>query len=249
MGFADPFFDIVFAPLINLHPGISIVIISLFISLIIIFATKLFTNQKEMKELKERLKSYQDEMKSKRDQPEEVLKVQKEAMKINMEYMKKTFKVTLITLIPILLVFSWLNGHFTYEPISPEEEFVVSVEVKEGVSGNISIDSGDLDVIGASVKEIENNLAVFTLKGREGDYLLTFEYYDNGSLDSSVDKDLIISTQRTYAPLKKTYKDDVFETITIGNSPLRIWGVGWIWVYLISAILFSSILRKVFKVY
>lgn len=244
MGFFDPFFDVVFAPLIGLHPGVAICIVSLLISVIIVFATKLFTDQEEMKRLRDELKKSQQEMKAHKDEPEKVMKIQKKAMSTNMEYMKKSFRVSLITIIPILLVFGWLNGHFTYEPLAPNEPFVMSVEAREGIEGNVSVLPGALEVVGGTTKQWADGVATFTLKGPPGEYLVTF-----GSMNSSVDKAVVISEQRKYAPVSIPAKDDVFKTINIANEPLRAWGLSWFWVYLISAIVFSTVLRKVFKVH
>jgi len=244
MEFFNPFFDVVFAPLVGLHPGIAISIVSLLISLIIVFATKLFTDQNEMKRLREELKQHQKEMKEQKEDPEKVLKIQKKAMSSNMEYMKKSFRVSLITLIPILLVYGWLNGHFTYEPLQPNEPFVMSVEAKDAVAGMVSVVPGSLEVVGNATKQWKDGVATFSLKGPPGEYLVTFD-----SKNSSVDKDVLISSKRAYAPVRKSVKDDVCKAVYIVNEPLRVWGLSWFWIYLISAIVFSTVLRKVFKVH
>jgi uncharacterized membrane protein (DUF106 family) len=240
----DPFFDFVFSPLLGLAPGFAILIVSIIISLIIVFATKLFTNQTEMKALKDEMKNYQKEAKQNKDDPKKVMEIQKKSMKVNMQYMKKSFKVTFITILPILLVFGWLNSHFTYEPLAPGKEFVVSVVGEKGVEGNVTIEPGDLSVIRGSNKPFVDNIAVFTLKGEEGQHLLTLT-----SGGHSVDKKVLITKERAYEEVQEDYKDDVFKSVQLGNNPLKVWGLSWFWIYLIFAIAGSSLLRKVFKIY
>lgn len=244
MSFLDPFFNFVFAPLLSLSPGVAIVVISLLISLLIALAAKFFTDQKEMKRLKDDLKKYQQEMKEHKEDTEKVMKIQKQAMGVNMQYMKKSFRVTLITLIPIILVFGWLNAHFTYEPLLPNEEFVVSLQAEKGITGNVTAEVGELEVVGASAKQWDDGVAVFTFRGEEGTHLITFE-----SNNASVDKEVLVTEERAYAPVRESYKDDVFDSVVVGNQKMKVWGLSWFWIYLISAIVFSSVLRKVLKVY
>ncbi|MBW3019241.1 hypothetical protein KY329_03590, partial [Candidatus Woesearchaeota archaeon] len=86
--------------------------------------------------------------------------------------------------------------------------------------------------------------AVFTLKGEKGSHLLTFT-----SGEHSVDKKVLVTDERAYEDVREDYRDDVFKSIQLGNKPLKVWGLSWFWLYLIFAIVGSSVLRKVFKVY
>lgn len=244
MQFLDPFFNFIFAPLLYLSPGIVIIVVSFLISLLISLAAKLFTDQKQMKSLKDQMKSYQEEMKANKDNAEKVIEVQKQAMKVNMEYMKKSFRVTLITLIPIILVFGWLNAHFAYEPLMPGNEFVIGLQAEDGVAGNVSVSVDGLEVVGGDFRDWDDGSAAFTFKGPEGEYLITFS-----SGDASADVEVLITEDRAYAPIEGVFKDDVFKSYTIGNERLKVWGLSWFWLYLISAIVFSSLLRKLLKVY
>ncbi|MFC1801814.1 EMC3/TMCO1 family protein, partial [Nanoarchaeota archaeon] len=119
MAFLEGVLNPVLDPLLNLGPFWAILIISLVISLLITLIYKLVTNQKKMKELKTEMKESQKKMKELKDQPEKVMAMQKAAMKKNLEYMKHSFKPTLITFIPIILIFGWLQGSLAFEPIMP----------------------------------------------------------------------------------------------------------------------------------
>jgi len=117
--------DPIMQPLLSIDPFWSIVIIALFVSLISVLATKFMTNQKLMKEHRAELKKLQKEMKACRDNPKKAMSLQKKMMDINMIVMKESFKPMIITIIPFLLIFAWLNANFSYLPIQPQQEFAV----------------------------------------------------------------------------------------------------------------------------
>jgi uncharacterized membrane protein (DUF106 family) len=246
MGFLDPFFDSVFGFLLNWQPLWAVLLLSFIVSLIIVLVYKWMTDQQEMKRLKDDLSGYQKKMKTLRDKPEEMMKVQKEAMSLNMKYMGKSMKPTLITFIPILLIFGWMNAHFAYEPLMPGEEFSLLVSTHKGATGNISITVPEgLEVVGDSTQEIEDKTASFTLKGEAGEYYATLS---NGGEDA--DKHILITEEPSYAQVIESYKGDIIKRAQLENKPLKvIWKLSWIWAYIISAIIFSMVLRKALKVY
>src|SRR3989338_1531895 len=121
--FLDPVLNPVFQPLLNRSPLFVILFFVFIISFVIVFVYKYATNQEEMGRLKGQQKEFQKKLKELRDKPEEMMKVQKEAMKVNMDYMKHSFKATLITLLPILLIFGWMTAHLAFEQIYPGERY------------------------------------------------------------------------------------------------------------------------------
>lgn len=105
-------FDWLFSPLLKFGDGLGVIIISALLTLLITLFYKIFTNQELMKSLKAELKSMQKEMKTLKDNPEKFMKVQKQAMQKNLQYMKHSMKPTLITFIPLILIFGWLRLRF-----------------------------------------------------------------------------------------------------------------------------------------
>ncbi len=242
----DKFFDAAFGFLLNWNPLIAIAVVSFAISLLITLIYKWTTNQQEMKRLKDELKEHQKKMKDLKEHPEKMMAAQKQAMHVNMQYMAKSMKSTFITFIPILLIFGWMSANFAYEPLMPNQEFTITALLEKTIEGNVSVSVPEgLEVVGDSTKQIENNMATFTLKGTEGDYFATLA--SNGQ---EVDKRVLITTGRKYAVVSETYKSDVFKTVQLGNKELKVfWKLSWIWAYIIFAIIFSSVLRKVMKIY
>ncbi|MEM3154678.1 MAG: EMC3/TMCO1 family protein [Candidatus Woesearchaeota archaeon] len=246
MTFLDPFFDAAFGFLLNWPPLLAIAVVSFVISLLITLIYKWTTNQNEMKRLKDELAGYQKKMKELKNEPEKMMAVQKQAMALNMQYMRHSMKSTFITFIPILLIFGWMSANFAYEPLQPNQEFSITAAFQKEITGNVSIIAPEgLEIIGDTTKQINDGIATFTLKGKEGDYFVTIA--SNGQ---EVDKRVLITTGRKYAPVSENYKSDVFKTVTLGNAPLKVfWKLSWIWVYIILAIVFSTLLRKVMKIY
>lgn len=235
--------DAVFGFLLSWPPLVSILLVSTVVSLLIVVSYKYMTDQKEMKRLKDELASHQKKMKEIKE-PEKLMAVQKEAMALNMQYMTKSMKPTLITFLPIILIFGWMNAHFAFEPLMPNAEFLLTAHVKDAQNVSIVVPDG-LSVTSAATAEVYEGIAKFNLKGEEGKYLVTLR---GGG--EEVDKEVIIGATRTYAPVSQAYKGNVFETVELGNEKLLVlWKIGWLGTYIIAAILLSTILRKLLKVY
>ncbi|MFH1063457.1 MAG: EMC3/TMCO1 family protein [Candidatus Woesearchaeota archaeon] len=248
----------IFSPILGLPPLVSIVIISLLVSFLITIVYKFMTDQTMMKDLKTRQKEFQKKMKEHRQEPDKLMKIQKQAMEVNMKYMTQSFKPTLITFIPIILIFGWLNANIAFEPIHPGQEFLTTVMMKEGYTGDITMNVPDgITIMGQRSKEIIDGVAQFTLKGDEGDYLLVFNHEGR-----SYDKELSITDSQRYAPVQKTFKDSPVQSISLGNNKLIALNfvgkeeggitsgrLGWLGTYILFSLVFSLVLRKALKIY
>lgn len=246
MAFLDGFFTTIFGFMLNWNPLYAIIAISFIISLLVVIVYKLLTDQNEMKRLKDELKGHQQKMKEHKNDADKMMSIQKEAMQVNMQYMMKSMKPTLITFLPIILIFGWLNAHLAFEPLQPDVPFTLTVEMEKGITGNISVSVPEgMSVIGENTKILQDQKATFELKGNAGEYLASLTYNNE-----TQDKLIQITTERKYAPVTETYKSEAFKRVTLGNQPLKvIWGLGWLWAYIISAIVFSIALRKLLNVH
>ncbi len=250
--------DPVLRPLLSLPPIVSVLIISLIISLIVTFVYKLLTDQKRMKELKDEIKSHQKEMKKHRENPKKMMEVQKKAMEKNMQYMTSSFKPTLITLLPLFLIFGWLNANMGYYPLMPNQDFNVTIYANEGFSGNVTLTATPNLEIYSPTKEIENNKITWILNGEEeGEYLLEFIY----DKENIYKKNIIISEERKYAPPVEKVRDSFVNRIEVSNKKIiyiplpfkfLLWnegGIGWLGAYIMFSLVFSTGLRKALKIY
>lgn len=240
----------VFDPLLKLPMVWVVVIMAFIITLLITVIYKFTTNQSLMKELKTEMKELQKEMKELKSDPKKMMEVQKQAMQTNMKYMSHSMRSMLFTFIPIILIFGWMNAHMAYEPILPGQEFTTTVLLYKGVTGSAElvvpegiISSGDLN------KTIDSGELKWVLKGSEGDYIL--EYRIN---NKPYTKELIITNESSYANPITLIKDKTVRQISIDNVKMKVlnlfgWKIGWLGSYIILSMVFSTILRKLFKVY
>lgn len=244
------FLDVIFAPLFKLPVLLSVTILSFVVSLIIILITKYTTDQNLMKKLKEEIKEYQKQIKELRNEPSKAMEMQKKSMEVNMKYMGHSLKPTIITFIPIILVFGWMSANFAYESIKPQQEFSVTAIFEKNTNGEAKfIVPEGLSVIGDVIKKIENDKATWTLKGNEGEHVLEIVYNDEAQ-----QKNVLITTNNRYIePVKKT--DGAIKSIKIDYKKLTILPIGykdwlgWLGTYIWLSIIFTMVLRKVMKVY
>jgi uncharacterized membrane protein (DUF106 family) len=238
----------IFSPLLALPAFWSILIISLLIAVIITFVYKWMTDQHLMKTLKEEIKGFQKKMKELKDNPSEFMAVQKRAMETNMKYMMHSMRPTLITFIPIIIIFSWLNANLAFDPIAPGQEFTTTAIFDKGTYGEaILITPEGVEIIGNATQEITDNQAEWTLKGDSGTYLLEYEYNEQKAT-----KELLITEEKAYEKPVKVIKEGKFSQIKINNEkmkPIPGLPIGWLGTYIIFSIVFSMSLRKIMKLH
>jgi uncharacterized membrane protein (DUF106 family) len=183
-----------------------------------------------------------------------LMDIQKKALDLNMTYMKSSFKSTLYTFIPIIIIFAWLNLHIAYNPILPNTNFTVTAQFADGAKGNISIQSTpELTVLNGATQEIADNKAVWNLKGDAGEYKMTFDYNTE-----EYTHNVLITTDNTYLVPQELIKDSKLKTITNGNKAVQPfgdnfnlfgWHPGWLATYIVLSIGLSAAFRKLLDVY
>jgi uncharacterized membrane protein (DUF106 family) len=253
MAFLDPILNPILQPLLNLSPFWAVFILAFVITLIITLAYKVFTDQNEMKRLKTKQKDFQKQMKTLRDKPDEMMKIQKEAMKTNMEYMKQSFKVTLITFIPIILIFGWMNAHLAYEPIFPGERFSVTANFIDGVTGDVTLlgDAG-VELLSEDSQSVTAGGVTWNLKSTAGMHFLTVKT-DNDEQTKKV----LVTQELQYEEPATFFEDSEIEMVGVNYKKLRPlgefsifgWEPGWLGWYIVFSIVFSIGLRKLLKIH
>lgn len=249
MAFYD-FLSIIFAPLLKLPPLLAVIALALIVSLIVILITKYTTDQSLMKKLKDDIKEHQKTIKELKNNPAKAMGVHKLAMELNMKYMAHSLKPTIITFIPVILIFGWMSSTFAYESIKPNQEFSIAAFFQENTNGNVELIVPEgITVIGSKAKKIENDKAEWILKGEEGEHLLEFAYAGEKQQTSV----LITEGKKYINPVKKT--QGAIKSIQINYKKLVILPIGykdwlgWLGAYIWSSIIFTISLRKLMKVY
>jgi len=252
-GFLDTIFNPWLGLALQLPSFWAILVISAFITILVTVVYKYTTNQREMKQIKGDLKKYQKEMRETKD-TKKLMEIQKKALDLNMTYMKSSFKSTLYTFIPIIIIFAWLNMHIAFEPILPNTEFTVMAQFGEGAKGNITLSATpELQMINGATQEINNSIAIWKLKGDAGEYKLTVDY--NTEEYTHI---VLITSEKTYSIPQKLIKDSKLKTITNGNKAIQPFGAnfnifgwhpGWLATYILLSIGLSAGFRKLLDVY
>ncbi len=245
--------DPLLGPLLKLGPFWAIFILSLVIAILTTIIYKAVTDQKRMKQLKDQTKALQKEIKavSKTD-PNKAMKLQKKMLGLSKEQMKSSFKPTLITILPLLLIFGWLNGNMGYYPLQAGEEFTTTIQFDENVNGTVAFKASGLEVLSDAEQAIGADGKVqWKLKGDPGAY--DVEYTFSGK---TYTKDLVIKKNghNGYTAPVKAVKDGLVNTISIDMRKIVIlnlfgWRLGWLGAYILFSIVFSMGFRKILKVY
>lgn len=250
MGFITSLMDPLLNPLLVFRPLWVIVGISLIVSLVITLVYKWATDQEEMKRLKDKINEYQEKMKESRDDTDKVKELQKKSMSTNLEYMKHSFKPTLITFIPIILIFGWLQAHMAYDPVMVGDTFSVDVELDDNVKG-VSLDTPEgLRVVG---ENSTSSGVIFNVEAEsEGEY-----FVDVVVDGESFSKEVLITDEQDYASKSKSFDEGAVNRISLGYdklTPLGDFSVfgykpGWLALYIVLSVVLSMGLRKVFGLY
>ena len=240
----------IFSPLLNLPTLLAVILLSFLVSLIITVVYKFTTDQNLMKQLKEEMKEFQKEIKDLKKEPERAMEVQKRSMQTNMKYMMYSMKSTLYSIIPIILIFNWMNANFAFDPILPGQDFTTTVVFEDSIEGVIELSvPGGVMINGDAQKEVKDSEVKWVLNGDEGEYLL--EYIFDGK---KYNKEVLITQKNRYKEPVKRVRGGIVESIGIENKPKKLlnifgWKIGWLGTYIIFSILFSIIIRRVIKVY
>ncbi|MFT4303246.1 MAG: EMC3/TMCO1 family protein [Candidatus Woesearchaeota archaeon] len=249
-------FDAILRPLLSMNPFWAIFLISFSLALMITIIYKFMTDQELMKTLKADMKALQKEMKSLKDNPEAMLKKQQHAMEKNMKYLTHSMKPTLVTFIPIILVFGWLSSNFAYEPIIPGDEFDITLELNRGVYGFIEVVPPDFNnsilfLEQNKTKMINSNMISFRFLAEEfGEYDVIFIL--NDYLEFPV---RVLIDEEKYGTVDFTRFDSKeVKKISTGNQKKIVlnlfgWELGWLGSYIILSIIFSIGLRKLLKLH
>lgn len=238
----------ILTPFLTLPPLLAVIIVALIAALFMNIIYKYATNQKLMKELKDEISKLQKEAKS--QSAEKAMTLQKKALEVNMTYFKHSLKPTIYTMLPLLFVFLWVGSHYSYIPLYPDKEFTTTVVLEKGAEGEIEIlPQPGIEIIGESKKNVNNENATFTLKGKEGEYLI--EYAHDGKKH---DKKVLITKEQSYAEQSEKISGNSVKEIRINyekNEMLNIfgWKLGWLGTYLIFSLISSLAIRKAMNLY
>ena len=250
--------DPVFEPLLELDGFWVVTILSVGVSAIITLVYKFMTDQNLMKQLKNEMKELQKEMKELRNNPEKMMEVQRQVMQTNSKYMMQSMKSTLITFIPIILIFGWMNAHIAYEPIRPDIDFTVIATFTKGTFGQVKMEVPEgITLLSNGTQEIVVNKAVWIVRGLEGDYSNenALKLLFNDRIEY---KEVAVTSEQQYYEPIKAFRNSPLSSVEVVHDQKKVvplefnvlgYRGGWLGTYILLSIGASMLLRKTLKVY
>lgn len=238
----------VLGPLLALGDLWAMLIITFVLSLVITVVYKYVTDQEMMQQLKADIKKLQQQAKEHRKDADKMMKVQKEMMDKNMVLMRHSFKPTLITFLPLILIMGWLQANMAFEPIPAETEFSVTVQTAKDFQGQVELlDTPGVEVLGERNQTPQHGAVAFKLRAPEGLHTLQFK------AGAQFSADVRIGGSGAVQQIKAIKQSGVQQVVISYPKnvilDLGFWRMGWIGSYIIFSLIFSFALRKVLKVY
>jgi len=108
-------FNLIFSPLFVFSPIVSLLIVSSFLTVLVLGLNRVVTNRKLIKEIKDKMEQVRENLTAaqKIGDKENVNKLLAEMMSVNNTYMKQTFKAMIVSLVVLALFLPWLR--YKYE--------------------------------------------------------------------------------------------------------------------------------------
>jgi len=223
-----------------------ILIVSVVATVLSTFVYKWVTDQKKLKEIKEKAKKQREEMKKYKDDQKKLMEIQQEMLENNMVMMKQSFKPMLYTFIPLILLFYWMSATLAYMPLMPGEQFTVTAFISDSYPGDLS----EIRLSSIPNLTIESNPGFEPQKGRAVQWYITADNAGTYNLLVEGDtfkqtKDVLVTSEKKYSPVSSEFKDSQLQKIVVGNKEVKtVFGLNWLWTYIIMSIVFSIVLRK-----
>ncbi len=107
--------DPIFSPITILPPHIAILIISIILTLMITFGSRLIVNRKALIKLKEEMQEIKDKWNKsqKNGDKDEQKKYYNQLMNANGRYMKHTIRIMFVSIFVVIIFFPWLSYEYT----------------------------------------------------------------------------------------------------------------------------------------
>jgi len=262
------FFDGLFYPFVSLNPWVPMVVVSLLTAIFMLFIFRYTSNQKGIREAKDKMKAHFMEIRLFKDDFRLLMKAQGRILRYNLVYMKHSLKPMMVMIIPLVIVLVQFNFRFGFRPLQPEERVIVRVKFSEALplrSLGISLEAPEgLEVERPplrieSLHEVDWRLRAkepgeFELKVRVGEEFFTKRIIVSDELcqlsprrvsPSFVQEFLYPSEPPLPSNSLVSYIEVRYPT---SNLNLGGWNIHWLIVFFVLSIAFGFSLKGVFRV-
>jgi uncharacterized membrane protein (DUF106 family) len=262
-------FDLLFLPFRGLSPWYGMIFVSLLTGLFMLFVFRTASNQEGIRKVKNRIKAHLLELRLYKDSFATSLKAQGSIMRCNLRYISYSARPMLVMIIPLALIIIQLSLWFNYQSLTPGDDVILKIILKDGydpLDTQMVVQPSSGFALETPPLRIEET--------REIDWRLRAEEPGHHDLVLSLDG---VQFQKTFAVDQKALskisaarvgKNVLSQIINPGEPPLPAdspikdikilypttsmnffgWGIHWLIVYFILAIIFGFALKGVLRV-
>lgn len=126
--------DFLLGPIQTLSPLWALVPFSLLAGILLLLVFRYTSNQQRIRETKDSIKAHILELWLFRDDPRILLSAQGRILRLNGRYIALALKPMLVSIIPLALLLTALDGWFAFRPLFPGEEAIVSIRTNDGTT-------------------------------------------------------------------------------------------------------------------
>jgi len=269
-------FELIFFPFLSMSPWIGMILISFLTSLLMLLVFRFTSNQKGIRQVKNKIKAHLLELRLFKDSLSLSLKAQGNILRYNLKYIGYSAKPLLVMIIPLILILVQLNLWFGYDALTPGQKTILKVKLEEGNSPlniNLAIESSSgFDIETPPLRIEEEREINWRLNAREKGVHDLILIATNQRLTKKVS--IAQKPLSKISPLKvrRNFIDELLnpgESPFSGDLPIKTielkypaknmnlfgWNIPWLWsippwlvIYFALSIIFGFAFKGIFKV-
>lgn len=125
-------FDALLRPFSGVSPWYGIAVVSLLTSVVMLFVFRYTSNQRAIRQAKDRIRAHLLEVRLYRDDVGVLLRAQKDILLNNLRYLGHSLVPLAAMIVPVVLILVQLNAHYGYRPLQPGESVILAATFRPG---------------------------------------------------------------------------------------------------------------------
>jgi len=262
-------FDALFYPLRSMSPWIGMTVVSFLTGLLMLFVFKWTSNQKGIKQVKNKIKAHLLELRLYKDSLAISLQAQGNILRCNLRYIGYSVKPMMVMILPLILILIQLNFWFGYQSLTTNQSALLKVKLKENQNPmqiSLEIEPSpelNLETPPLRIEEFKEINWRFSAK-EQGIHQLTL------TIDGETVTKRVSVAQKALSKISplKTGKNFIKQVLYPTESPIKGdlpvesieiqyptqsmnlfgWNLHWLIVYFVLSIIFGFTFKGVFKV-
>ena len=123
--------EALFFPFRDMSPWIGMIFVSFLTGLLMLFVFKWTSNQKGIRQVKNRIKAHLLELRLYKDSLSLSFRAQGNILRCNLRYIGYSARPMLVMIVPLILVIIQLNFWFGYQSLKPDQSTLLKIKLKE----------------------------------------------------------------------------------------------------------------------